>query len=429
MSASFTRAINVLREQVDASVASFFSACTHCGLCSEACLFYTETGDPNYIPIYKLEPFRHLYEQDFTLAGRVKHIFGLSPELTDVALAQWSELVYDSCTLCGRCAMVCPVGNNPGAMVRKLREGMSVAGYAPDSLVDATQRNVHLGSAMGVSYKTLKAQLIHLETDIGLTVPVDVQGADYMLLLSSMEIVQFPEFISAVTRIFHQAGVSWTISSTAFEASNSGIQIGASDIAQQIVERTIKGAQALGVKTVITPECGHSYTALRWEGPTLMGKPLPFKVRHILEVVDQLHQQGRIHFDPNTKDTRPLTYHDPCQIARQGGVIEAPRRLLNAVASDFREMAAHGKMNWCCGGGGGVSAIERADPLRSTVFKKKKQQIEEVGVHTVVSACSNCRMMLEQGIEDNSMDVEVISLTELVADHLVSVEQTVRDVA
>ena len=46
--------------------------CIHCGLCAEACLFYTETGNPKYTPIHKLEPMRRLYEQEYTLLGRLK---------------------------------------------------------------------------------------------------------------------------------------------------------------------------------------------------------------------------------------------------------------------------------------------------------------------------------------------------------------------
>ena len=56
MSASLQKGISVLKEVIDAPIASYFNSCVHCGLCAEACLFYTETGDPKYTPIHKLEP-------------------------------------------------------------------------------------------------------------------------------------------------------------------------------------------------------------------------------------------------------------------------------------------------------------------------------------------------------------------------------------
>ena len=99
-------------------------------------------------------------------------------------------------------------------------------------------------------------------------------------------------------------------------------------------------------------------------------------------------------------------------------MVEPPRRLLDMVAPGFVEMHDHGVMNWCCGGGGGVSANERATELRLQAFKRKKSQLEELGVNTLVTACANCRNMLEDGIDHYGMDVEVIGLSELIAKHL-----------
>ena len=254
MSASLEKGINALKEQVDSSVAAFFSSCVHCGMCADACLFYTETGGPERTPINKTEPLRRIWKSEYTLFGRIGKLFGLTKPVTDELLADWETLVYDSCTLCGRCSMVCPVGNDIAAMIRKTREGMAAAGHAPDGLIGATKRAVTIGSPMGVKFPALQAQIKHVENDTGMTIPVDVVGADYMLLLSSMEIMNFPEFIEAVAKIFDKAGVTWTISSEAFEATNSGIQIGVSDIAAELVQRIVDAAEKLKVKTVISPE-------------------------------------------------------------------------------------------------------------------------------------------------------------------------------
>lgn len=410
------KGINTLKEQIDAPTAAFFSSCVHCGLCAEACLFYTETNDPKYTPINKVEPLRRVWESEYTLFGKLKKALGLAKPVTDEMLTEWEPLIYDSCTLCGRCSMVCPVGNDISTMIRKVREGMVAADHAPEGLMGASTRAVKIGSPMGIRLKALQAQIKHIEAATGLTIPVDIEGADYLALLSSMEIINFPEYIESLAKIFKQANVSWTLSSEAFEATNAGIQIGSSDIARELLQRVVEGAEKLKVKYVISPECGHSYTAIRWDGPNLIGHSFPFKVLHILELLDQLQQNGQL--KTSAKLEKKLTFHDPCQIVRKGGVEAQPRRLLAQIASNFVEMHEHGRMNWCCGGGGGVSANERAEELRLKVFKRKLTQLEDINVEVMVTACANCRLVLEEGLEENNMELPVIGLTELISEHL-----------
>jgi Fe-S oxidoreductase len=414
---SVEKGIGIIRSEIDATVASYFSACVHCGLCAEACLFYTETGDPKYTPINKVEPMRRIWEREYTLAGKLKSMLGLVEPVTEETFKEWETLVYDGCSLCGRCSVVCPVGNDISDMIRKQREGFAAAGYAPEGLVGASKRAVEIGSPMGVKLPAVKAQIGHLEKDTGLKAPLDQKGADYLVLLSSMEIMNFPEYLEAIARIMKQAGKTWTISSTAYEATNSGVQIGVSDIARELVSRVVDAAEELGVKTVISPECGHAFTAIRWDGANLIGRPYKFEVKHILEVLDEFVSQGLIKTE-GMEDVK-LTYHDPCQIARKGGVVEQPRNLLNLIASNFVEMKDAGEMNWCCSGGGGVSANERADELKMTAFKKKKSQLDALGVDTLVTACANCRLTLEEGLEEYEMELPVVGLTEMLAEHLV----------
>jgi Fe-S oxidoreductase len=268
------RGLAAFRAEIDAPTAAFFSSCVHCGLCAQSCPFYLETGDPKYTPILKLEPLRRVWENDFTLWGRIKGRLGLQKKVTDEMLAEWEELLYDSCSMCGRCSMVCPVGNDLAYMIRKSREGMVQSGHAPEGLISAASRAIKTGSPMGLQWKTLAVQIQHVESSSGLTVPVDQEGVEYLVLLSSMEVINFPEYLEAITKIFDHAGVTWTLSTQCFEATNAGIQIGNKDIAAQLVERVVAAAEALKVPKVISPECGHAFTAIRWEGPNLIGRPI-----------------------------------------------------------------------------------------------------------------------------------------------------------
>ncbi|QGU31541.1 (Fe-S)-binding protein [Thermochromatium tepidum] len=411
------RGLAAFRAEIDAPTAAFFSSCVHCGLCAQACPFYLETGDPKYTPILKLEPLRRVWENEFTLWGRIKGRLGLQQPVTDEMLAEWEELLYDSCTLCGRCSMVCPVGNDLAYMIRKTREGMVQSGHAPEGLISAASRAIRTGSPMGLQWKTLAVQIQHVEASSGLTVPVDQEGVEYLVLLSSMEVINFPEYLAAITKIFDHAGISWTLSTQCFEATNAGVQIGSKDIAAELVERMVAAAEALKVSKVISPECGHAYTAIRWEGPNLIGRAYPFRVFHIIEVLDELRAAGRIKI-ADKEDAR-LSLHDPCNLARKSGVIQQQRHLMALVAENFVDLKEHGKYQWCCGAGGGVSSNERAEELRMRAFKRKKAQIEEVAPDRMVTMCATCRTQLEEGLEAFNMDIPVIGLTEMIAEHLV----------
>ncbi len=414
---SLQRGIAALRAEIDAPVAAFFSSCVHCGLCAEACLFYQETRDPQYTPIKKLEPLRRVWQAEFTLFGRLKGLFGLNKKVTDELLAEWEPLLYDSCTMCARCSLVCPVGNDIQYMIRKTREGMAASGHVPEGLITAAGRAVRTGSPMGLQWKTLQVQIDHVQSSSGLTVPIDQEGVDYLVMLSSMEVINFPEYLEAITKIFDHAGVTWTLSTDCFEATNAGIQIGNKDIGRVLVQRIYDAAVKLKVKNVISPECGHAYTAVRWEGPNLIGKPYPFRVFHIIEVLDELRASGRIKTEGKEDDR--LSMHDPCNLGRKSGVIQQQRNLMDLVADNFVDLKEHGRYQWCCGAGGGVSSNERAAELKMTAFKRKKAQIEEVAPERMVTMCATCRTQLEEGLEEFNMDIPVVGLTEMIAEHLV----------
>ena len=409
---------DVFLAKTDASIASFMEACVHCGQCAEACHFYQVTGDPKYTPAYKLFPLVQVYKRHKAPFSGLMRGLGLAPpELTEQDLQDWSHLVYDSCTMCARCTVVCPMGIDIATSVRRIREGFSAAGLVPAGLVGAAERVLETGSPLGIKPHVLEKVVKEQSEEVGIPIELNRHGADYLVILSAMEVLNFYEVIGALAKLFDRAGVSWTISTDAYEATNVGIQMGDLEVAKTLVGRIVDAAEKLAVKYVISPECGHAYSALKWEGPNLIGREYDFEVIHILELLDRLVKEGRL--PTRGRDSRRLTYHDPCQIVRSGGLGAEPRSLLHGVADNFVEMKEHGNYNICCGGGGGVSSNPDAEELRIKAFAVKKDQIDELGgIEALVTSCANCRNVLEEAIDEYEMDLPVVGLTELLADYL-----------
>jgi len=395
------------------NLAAYLESCVKCANCATACHFYEVTGDPKYTPAYKLFPMAKAHRRTL---WPWKWLGG--PKITEQDLDEWEELLFDSCTMCGRCTQVCPMGIDIASIVAASRQAFAAAGRGPADLRQAAENVIEKGSPLGVTPAVFDGRVEWLEDDYEVDIPLDREKADVLLTVSSIELMKYPKSIVAMARLMNQAGVDWTFSTKGYESTNFGFLAGRTDIAKLSIERLVAAAESIGAKTLIIPECGHAYGVLRWSGANLLGRPLPFQVLHITEYLSQLKSEGRLKFKPMEGS---ITYHDPCQISRRGGATQAARHLLED-ATDFREMTPTGDYNWCCGGGGGVQAMERATDLRHKVFQIKMRQVEDTGAGKLISACANCRLTMDGSKEYWKWDKELESLVELLAENLIEDE-------
>lgn len=409
-------AIDTFVKETGGWVAAQLEACTRCGLCADACHFYQALGNPEYAPVWKLEPLRRAYEQRFTVAGRVKLALGLEKAVSDTDLKHWSTLVYEACTVCNKCAFVCPMGIQLGPLLHKVREAMSASGFVPADLEDAVRKQKDVGSPLGVSDKMFLERLAWIADEWEADIPVDKKDADTLVVFTSIELMKFPDNLAAVAAIMNRAGENWTVSSTGREVTNFGFFRGDEELTKLFMQRVFQAAEELGVKRIVISECGHAYDAFRWTAADIMKVPRGVEILHIVQVMYDFWKQGRLKLKRGAYDGEVVTFHDSCKIQRRGGHIKEPRELLRHLApASFREMVPNREQSLCCGGGGGVISIKEADPLRFAVFGMKVEQMKEIGARTVCMVCSNCRLQFTDGVAHFNAGVKVRGLAEMTA--------------
>ncbi len=398
--------------------ASATNLCTHCGWCIEACHVYLATNDPEKSPVAKAERVRKVLKRDHDWMSKIFPFWtGAKDMESEEEMEEWLHAAFRDCTLCERCVINCPLGVETPQILAVARGALTRFEKSPEILFDLAGMAVSRGENLDDYREFFKGHMKKLEKQVQdklqmptARIPVEEEADMLYVPLSGTHTI-VPAAIA-----FNAANASWTMSM--FEASNYGLFLADIGNAKKIVKRILDEAERLNVKEIIVSECGHAYGILRWEAAKWFGGKFRFKVRSILEVLDEYVEKGVLKFDPEMVQ-EPVTYHDPCNIGRKGGIFEQPRNVLKAAVKDYRELTPNRVESFCCGGGGGMVANEDWLDERLKYGKVKADQIREAGTKKVVTSCDNCMHQIMELSEYYDLDISVTNVATQMLESLV----------
>ena len=397
------------------SLQVFLDSCVKCGACTDKCHYYLGTTDAKNMPVARQDLLRKVYRRYYTFAGKYFPKLVGATDLTEEVLDEWYSY-FHQCSQCRRCSVFCPYGIDTAEISMAAREIMDAVGKGQKYCNEIIGKVFKIGNNLGLPQPALEDTLEGIEEDVyddtGVKVryPLDEEGAEILLVTPSADFFAEPHVDGLIGygKVFHEAGVSWTLSSYASEAANFGMFIGSYENMRRVALRIRKAAQDLGVKRIVFGECGHAWRVAYSFLNTLAGPfdfldpryPVP---QHICEFTWELIKEGRLKFDKSQNDDMRLTYHDSCNVARAsrmgdfpGGQFVIPREIIKATCNHFYDMdpdTIH-DATYCCGGGGGLltddlmelrvkGALPRMEAL--------KKVVDENDVTHMAAICAICK--------------------------------------
>jgi len=430
----------------------YLDTCVKCGACTDKCHYFLGTGDPKNMPVARQDLLRSVYRRYFTFAGKYFPWLVGARDLTEEVLQEWYSY-YHQCSECRRCSVFCPYGIDTAEITMAARDILDHVGVGQKYSNEIIGKVKDIGNNLGLNPKALRATLEDLEEDleddtgISVRLPLDEKGADILLITPSADFFAEPHIdgLLGYAKVFHEAGVSWTLSSYASEAANFGLFIGSYENMREISLRIRKAAQELGVKRIIFGECGHAWRVGYSFLNTLAGPfdfldqnyPVP---QHICEFTWDLIQKDALRFDKSKNDEFRLTFHDSCNVARAsrmgdmpGGQFEIPRAILKTVCNHFYDMERDTIMEstLCCGGGGGLLTDDLMELRKKGATPRMtalQQVTEDHGVTHMAAICAICKtqfskMMPEFGYEMDS----IVSVHQMVGNAIILTGQETQD--
>ncbi len=418
----------------------YLDSCVKCGACTDKCHYFIGTEDPKNMPVARQDLLRSVYRRYFTPAGKVFPKLVGARDLTREVLDEWYSY-FHQCSQCRRCSVFCPYGIDTAEVSMAAREILDAVGVGQKYCNEIIGKVFKIGNNLGLPGPALEDTLEGLEEDIkdetgvDVKLPVDVEGAEVLLVTPSADFFAEPHIDGLIgyAKVFHQAGISWTLSSYASEAANFGMFIGSYQNMREVSLRIRKAALDLGVKRIIFGECGHAWRVAYSFLNTLAGPfdfldpryPVP---QHICEFTYDLIQRGALNLDRSANDHMVLTFHDSCNVARAsrmgsmpGGQFIIPRAVIKASCNHFVDMrpdTTHDQ-TFCCGGGGGLLTDDLME-LRVKGALPRMEALREVqqehGVTHMAAICAICKSQFSKVLPyyDFPMDM-IVSVHQLVS--------------
>jgi len=367
------------------NIAEEFDQCIKCGLCLASCPVCEELLLEKYTPRGKIQLARYYSQGDLDLSDHYREIFA-------------------KCLLCGACSVTCPSGVDLKKVFVSMRDQIAKKrGLHPtmervvESLIahhnisdeDNEERGEWRDFLKGVPehmYEKERAEAIYFVGCVASFFPMAQRIPQTLVQILDSADVDFAIL----------AGEEWCCG---FPLIGAGVP----EKMQELIEHNLEKAKALGAKRVVF-SCPSCYRTWEEHYDTNL------ELFHSTQFIDRLIGDGTI---PLREMNSTVTYHDPCDLGRNGGVYDAPRKILKSIPGvTFVELEKNRAQSVCCGGGGN---LEMADStLSGTVAQKKIEEIQRTGAKTVVTSCQQCVRTIKSRVRRQKLDLNVIDITELV---------------
>ena len=381
-------------------------ACIQCSRCQDACPAY-ETGK-------ELSPSAMEINKRYFLNENISSL--ANGESIDKALTEWmlTEEAAWSCTTCGYCVEVCPVGNEPMIDILRARQDLvMMESKFPKDAMETFEKLENYGNPWGLSPQDRENWMD------GFDVPLmrEKKNADvlYWAGCSGAYDSRGRDISQSVANIMNEAGVDYAcLGNEETCTGDSARRIGNEYLFQTMAEQNKETFDQYDFKKIVT-QCPHCFTTLKNDYAE-MG--IELDVVHHSQFIDELIKEKKI--EPKPYIDEDITFHDPCYLGRHNDEYDAPRNVLQSVLKEgsIKEMKQTRSESFCCGAGGGNMWYEIKTGDR--INQNRVNQAVDTDAKTIAAACNFCNIMLEDGVKTtgNEENLKVVDIAEMVSKSL-----------
>ncbi len=328
--------------------------------------------------------------------------------------------VFWSCTTCGACQEVCPVGIDHVDLITDVRRSLVLM---EGDLPSEAQGSLRAIETRGNPFGPAESRFDWAE---GLNVPVLSEGDSVDILywvgcISAFD-TRKQKIAQSMVKILNASGISWgTLGPQECCTGDPARRLGEENLFQSSAKQNIATLRGVSFNRIVS-NCPHCFNSLKNEYPQLgsIAEEKEIPILHHTHFISELIDRELIAISSSSEHS--FTFHDPCYLGRYNDTYSEPREILVQLGSGKKvaEMREHERKAKCCGAGGGHYWFDMK--VGERVNTQRVEQAAETGARTIATGCPFCMQMLEDGVKlgEREDSLEVKDIAELVSEALVT---------
>ncbi|NPA80577.1 MAG: 4Fe-4S dicluster domain-containing protein [Thermotogae bacterium] len=376
-------------------------ACIMCNRCQDVCPAYN-TGKP-------LSPSALIINMRYELNTNLKEFAsgGSVRPLTEFAI---SDEALWSCTTCGACVEICPVGNEQLYTILQIRRGKVLMMGEDGGLGQAYRGMENQGNPWNMPASDREKWLE------GLDVILAREGKEYDVLYWGGCAAAYDERYSKTARtiveLMRKAGLRVAVLGNEESCTGDSARRGGNELLfEMLATQNVETLNRYKPK-IIVASCPHCYHTIKNEYPDFGLSP-DIQVYHHSEFLAKLLSEGKLKVK---RADKLLTFHDPCYLGRHNGKYDEPRITLNFVAK-MAEPERTKAGAFCCGAGGGRMWLE--EKIGKAINVERTEELLRTGAEEIAVACPFCMTMITDGVKTKGKEPTMVKdIAEIIAENL-----------
>lgn len=218
---------------------------------------------------------------------------------------------------------------------------------------------------------------------------------------------KFNENFELCKKIFSKLRINFKIIDKKICCGLPAFEAGYEAEARKLARRNFEIFKEEGIKEIITA-CPSCYKMFLQDYPEML-PDWDIEVKNLWEIIlDKLENKPRL---VKHKAMEMVTYHDSCYLGRYCGIYDVPRRILELIGYEIKEMPDSKENSMCCGSCGGL--IRTNPKLADEIAKQRLLQAKRMGINKMIVTSLADYTLLNKNAGE--FDMKVLEFSEVLA--------------